>query len=86
MLPFTSISSKEGASTGIAPGSVYEEMNTAGTVRNGPDSCYSPQQNHRLNRFTPTPWHEVNGDQVRYELPKTLQGRIREAVRRHAAV
>lgn len=34
----------------------------------------------RANRFTPTPWHEVHGAQVRYKLPITLQTKIRAAI------
>jgi len=34
----------------------------------------------RANRFTPTPWQEVHGTQVRYMLPATLQSKIRQAI------
>lgn len=34
----------------------------------------------RANRFTPTPWQEVYGSQIRYELPATLTRKIRQAI------
>lgn len=36
--------------------------------------------NYRLNRFTPTPWHEAQGQQIRYLLPPTLTAKIRQAL------
>ena len=34
----------------------------------------------RANRFTPTPWHEIYGINVRYKLPQTLHTKIRAAI------
>jgi hypothetical protein len=42
----------------------------------------TPLGHQRLNRFAPAPWHEVYGSQVRYELPKALNTKIRTAFKK----
>ena len=77
LLPFTTISNTNSVDLRLE-GMVLDEQ--LGTVRN---DLQPSSPNLRLNRFMPTPWHEIHGSQVRYELPKTLQSKIRACLAKH---
>jgi len=77
MLPFTTISN----TVGNANGSESPDSNLAGCAKPR-DPGNAAGQAPRLSRFAPTPWHEVCGNQVRYELPKPLTTKIRAALKK----